>query len=269
MWTIVFAILILASVIWGTAIVNKLATVMGTAILILLTVIFFSIVSNGGSSVVNEMISERVMYTSYKEAIWWGGVKFTMLTSGLALSVLPCYEPLQTRKDVTKTSLFAFLFCGLFCIIVCFNVMSGMPEAIKNSVPMMYVIEKYNLQWLRPIYVIIVDLAVLTTANAMCNGYGRRFMNFSFLKGWKAKDMTKMIIISSIIIVLGAAIGMLGLNWIFYKAYNWVAFMNTPLVALGIPVVGIAKLIQIHRRGISIERGSLADKPSWYMFKNQ
>ncbi len=114
MWTIVFAILILASVIWGTAIVNKLATVMGTAILILLTVIFFSIVSNGGSSVVNEMISERVMYTSYKEAIWWGGVKFTMLTSGLALSVLPCYEPLQTRKDVTKTSLFAFLFCGLF-----------------------------------------------------------------------------------------------------------------------------------------------------------
>ena len=147
--------------------------------------------------------------------------------------------------------------------------MSGMPEAIKNSVPMMYVIEKYNLQWLRPIYVIIVDLAVLTTANAMCNGYGRRFMNFSFLKGWKAKDMTKMIIISSIIIVLGAAIGMLGLNWIFYKAYNWVAFMNTPLVALGIPVVGIAKLIQIHRRGISIERGSLADKPSWYMFKNQ
>ena len=93
--------------------------------------------------------------------------------------MLPCYEPLQTRKDVTKTSLFAFLFCGLFCIIVCFNVMSGMPEAIKNSVPMMYVIEKYNLQWLRPIYVIIVDLAVLTTANAMCNGYGRRFMNFS------------------------------------------------------------------------------------------
>ena len=73
------------------------------------------------------------MYTSYKEAIWWGGVKFTMLTSGLALSVLPCYEPLQTRKDVTKTSLFAFLFCGLFCIIVCFNVMSGMPEAIKNT----------------------------------------------------------------------------------------------------------------------------------------
>ena len=49
MWTIVFAILILASVIWGTAIVNKLATVMGTAILILLTVIFFSIVSNGGN----------------------------------------------------------------------------------------------------------------------------------------------------------------------------------------------------------------------------
>ena len=78
-----------------------------------------------------------------------------------------------------------------------------------------------------------------------------------------------MIIISSIIIVLGAAIGMLGLNWIFYKAYNWVAFMNTPLVALGIPVVGIAKLIQIRRRGISIERGSLADKPSWYMFKKQ
>ena len=27
--------------------------------------------------------------------------------------------------------------------------------------------------------------------------------------------------------------------------------------------------IQIHRRGISIERGSLADKPSWYMFKKQ
>lgn len=267
MWIIIFGFMILGSVIWGTEIVNKLATIMGTAILILLTVIFFSVVSKGGGKVVGDMVSERVMYTSYKEAFWWGGIKFTMLTSGLALSVLPSYEPLKTRKDVTMTTLWAVLFCGLFVLVVCFNVMSGMPDAIKATVPMMYVIEKYNLGWLMPVYIIVVDLAVLTTANTMCNGYGRRFLNFGFLKGWKANDMTKMIIISTIIITIGAAIGMLGLNWIFYKAYSWVAYVNTPLVALGIPVVGIAKLVQIKRRGMSIERGALENEKSWVMFE--
>lgn len=73
MWTVVFGVLVLVSVIWGTAIVNKLATVMGTAILILLTVIFVCITSNGGGEVVGGMISEKIMYTSYKDAFWWGG----------------------------------------------------------------------------------------------------------------------------------------------------------------------------------------------------
>lgn len=189
-----------------------------------------------------------------------------MLTSGLALSVLPCYEPLKTRKDVTKTTLLAFLFCSVFCVIVCYNVMSGMPEAIQQRIPMLSVINRYNLGWLKPVYVIVVDLAVLTTANAMCNGYGRRFISFKFLSNWNAKDTTKMITVSLIILVLGSTIGMLGLNWIFYTAYNYVAFMNTPLVALGIPLVGIAKLIQIKRRGYTLERGVLSGEKSWAMF---
>lgn len=269
MWTIVFAVLVLISVVWGTAIVNKLATFMGTAILILLFVIFIAVTSNGGGHVVGGMVKEKVMYTSYKEALWWGGIKFCMLTSGLALSILPSYDALQTRKDVTKACLWGFLFCGLFIVIVCYNVMTGMPDAIKASIPMLAVIEKFNVQWLKPIYVIVVDLAVLTTANAMCNGYGRRFINFKFLSGWKSNDRTKMIVVSLIILIVGSTIGMLGLNWIFYTAYNWVAFMNTPLVALGIPVIGIAKLIQIKRRNMGIERGALEKEKSWVMFKKQ
>ena len=269
MWVVVFAVIVIFSVIWGTAVVNKLAAFMGTAILILLLIIFATIIGTGHASTATEMVRNKTMYTSYGQAFYWGAIQFTMLTGGLSISLLPSFEPVKTRSDVTKACIFGFLFSGAFLFIVCFNVMSFMPEAIKETVPMLYGIMTMGANWLVPIYVVIVCLAVITTANAMCNGYGNRFINLDFLAKWNAKYMTKMIIISLIILAISSAVSMLGLTAIIYKAYSYMAYVNTPLVAVGVPVIGIIKLVQYKRRNLSLERGAMVGKKSWFMFAKE
>ena len=69
--------------------------------------------------------------------------------------------------------------------------------------------------------------------------------------------------------MLSSAVGLLGLTTIIAKAFSYMGILNSPLVAYGIPIFGIAKLVQIKRRGYSLERGSLANEGSYCMFKKQ
>ncbi len=270
MWVIIFAVLVMLSVMWGTAILNKISTVMGVGILVLLVAIFAFIIKSGYGANVTEMIANRTMYDSYGSTLYNGGISLYMLSAGMALSVLPCFEPVQTRKDVTKTCLFNLLFVSAFIMIVTFNVLAFMPESVQEAIPMMYIMRTMGVtSWMMPIYVVVVLLAVLSTANAMCTGYGRRFMNFQFVKKMKANDQKKMIIISLLIIAISSVVSMLGITNIFYTGFTIMSYMNTPLVALGVPVVGICKLVQIRRRKLSLARGAFENKSSWFMFDKQ
>ncbi len=267
MWVGVFAILVMVSVMWGTAILNKISTVMGVGILILLIAIFAFIIKSGYGANVSEMVANRVMYDSYGSTFFNGAIGLYMLSAGMALSVLPCFEPIQTRKDVTKTCLFNLLFVSVFIVIVTFNMLAFMPQSVQEAVPMMYIMKTMGAtSWMMPIYVVVVLLAVLSTANAMCTGYGRRFMNFQFVKKINSSDQKKMIVISLLIIAISSLVSMLGITNIFYTGFTIMSYMNTPLVALGVPVVGICKLIQIRRRNCSLERGAFENKSSWFMF---
>ncbi len=269
LYVVLFAVIVILSVIWGTEVVNKLASIMGTAILALLAVIFVTVLSSGyGNNVVN-MVKERTMYTSYGEAFWWGTIKFCMLTGGLGLSVLPCFEPLQTRSDVTKSVLWSFLFCGFFLVVINFSVEAFMPEAINETLPMYYGIVKMGALWLTPVYVVVVCLAVITTGNAMCYGYGMRFASLKVFRNWSVSEAIKLFVISLIIIGISSAVSMLGLTTIIYKGYSYVSYLNTPLVSFGIPVFGIIKLVQIRRRGYTLDRGVLEGTGSWDMFRNR
>ena len=191
MWVVIFCAIVLFSVIWGTAFVNKLAAYMGTAILLLLLVICVTFTANGGGETVGEIVANRTMFTSYGEAFKWGGLKLWMITGGLVLSILPSFEPVKTRSDVTKTCLFSFLFCGAFLLIVSYNVMCFAPESFAETVPVLYGIQKIGADWLQAVYILVVDLAVITTANAMCNGYGRRFMSWGFVKKSRLRTVPK------------------------------------------------------------------------------
>lgn len=268
-WVVVFAVLVMLSVMWGTAILNKISTVMGICILILLVVIFGVIIAKGYGANVTDMVAQKTMYTSYGEAFRGGSIGLYMLTCGMALSVLPCFDAIQTRKDVIKTCGFAFVFVAGFIFTITFNVLAFMPESVQQAIPVLYAIQTMGTNWMVPIYVIVVLLAVVSTGNAMCNGYGRRFMNFKFVTNIKASDTVKLCIISLIIIGVSSLVSMLGITTIFYTGFTIMSYLNTPLSALGLPLIGIIKLIQIKRRGLSLERGALADKGSWCMFSKQ
>lgn len=268
MWVAIFAVVVMFSVMWGTAVLNKISTAMGIGILILLVVMFGTVISTGNGANVGQMFADRTMYTSYGSAVYGGGISLYMLTGGMALSVLPCFEALQTRRDVVKTCGFSFLLVACFLFICTFNVMAFMPEAIQQEIPIMYGMQQMKANWLIPVYVVIMLLAVTSTCNAMCIGYGRRFMNFGFVTRMKASDRVKLCVISLLIIGVSSAISMLGITTIFYAGFSLVGYLNTPLVAFGLPVVGFAKLIQMKRRNFSLERGAMTLADSWRMFKS-
>ncbi|MCU6746403.1 hypothetical protein OCV51_01810 [Faecalicatena acetigenes] len=269
MWIVVFDLIVLVSVIWGTAVVNKLSAYMGTAILILLVVIFVTVIITGNGSNVMNMISNRTMNVSYGEAFYKSSIKLFMVTGSLALMILPSFEPVQKRSDVTKTVLLSFLFSASFIFIVCFNVQAFAPQSIVQEVPIMYAIQQMGTGWMVPIYVMIVVLAVVTTANTMGLGYCKRFSTFSFIANWKAQDRTKTIVIMIFILVISSAVSIFGLTNILSVGFTILGYLNIPLITIGLPVLGIAKLVQIRRRHYSLEKGSLEKKSSWCMFQEK
>ncbi|MCI8586586.1 MAG: hypothetical protein HFI92_12000 [Lachnospiraceae bacterium] len=266
MWMMLFNVIVLFSVIWGTEVVNRLASVMGVLILAILIIVFGTIIGNGYGSHVGELVATKTVFTD-TNPFYGSSIGLFMLTAGMALSILPCFSGMETREDVTKTCLWSFLFCGVFIFIVSFNVLSFAPETLTENIPVLYIIQSMGARWLVPLYVLIVCLAVVSTGNAMCNGYSRRFMNFKFLSGWKSSDMVKMIVISVIILGISTIVSLMGITMIFQVAYGYVAILNAPLVSFGITVIGIVKMIQIKRCNISLERNSMENMGSWSMFK--
>lgn len=270
-WNVLFAVIVIACVMWGTQVLNRISTVMGLGILALLIIFFGFTIGKGYGSNVGEILSNKTIFAtdSVWEALSGSATSLYMLTAGMALSVMPCFEAVQTRKDVTKTCLFALLFSGIFLFVCSFNVLSFMPEAGEQEVPLLYAAQTMKNKVLIVVYVIVVLLAVVSTGSAMCTGYSRRFMAFNFVEKMKASDTVKMVVISFIIIAVSMFIAAFGITKIFFAGFDFISRLNAPMVSIGVPVVGIIKLVQIKRRGLSLERGSLANIGSWSMFKKE
>lgn len=269
MWVVVFAVIVMISVMWGNETLNKISTVMGICILILLVTIFGVIIAKGYGSNVGELVANKTMFNggNYGQAIYGSTLSFCMLTGGMALSVLPCFSVVQTRKDVTKVCIFCWLFVAAFVFIVSFNMLAFMPEAAAESVPMLYIMATMGTgKVMNVIYIAVVLLAVTSTANALCNGYGQRFISLKFAQKINASETKKLLVSSVVIIAISSIVSMAGITNIFYAGFTILSYLNAPLVTYGLPIIGILKLVQIQRRKLPLERGALADLPSWCMF---
>lgn len=267
MWILVFCAIIVLSVMWGTSVVNKLSAYMGTIILVLLIVVFATIIVTGNGANIGKMVSEKTMYTSYGDAFYRSAVKLYMITGGMALMVLPSLEPVQTRADVTKTVLIAFVYSAAFLFMVSFNVMAFVPESLSETVPILYAIQVMGVKWMMPIYVIIVDLAVITTGNTMGLGYVKRFSNFGVIKNWKVSERTKTLTIILVILAISSGVSVFGLVAILSVGFTYLGYLNTPLIAVGIPVIAILKFVQMKRKNYPKEKGCMEKEGSWDMFK--
>lgn len=272
LWVAVFAALVILSVMWGNEVLNKISTVMGVLILILLIVVFGVIVGKGYGATVGEFVANKTYFGghTFGSAFYGSTISLCMLTGGMALSVLPCFSMVQTRKDVTKICLFSWLFVAGFVFTISFNMLAFMPESVAESVPMLYILNTMGVSnVMYVIYTIVLLLAVVSTGNALCNGYGQRFINFKFAREIKASETTKLLVASLVIIAVSSFVAMAGITNIFYTGFTIMSYLNTPLVTLGLPIVGILKLVQMKRRNMSIERGILTDKGSWSMFTKE
>ncbi len=261
MWLAVFFVITLFSVMWGTKVVSRLAGFMGTIILILLITIFATVIANGSGNF-SHIMAERTVYGSVGGAWWWGAVKFWMLSAGMCLSLLPAYEPMQTRRDTILTCTISYLFCLSFILIINFLVLAYSPESIQQTVPILYAIQQMDQKWLQAIYVIVVCLAVITTGNGLTFGYTVRFMNFAAVKKWKARDSIKMCLLSAAQLIISLVVSLAGLTAIISKGYSYMSYLNSPLVAYGIPLFVTFKLIAAARKGKGAERGCLSGM-SW------
>lgn len=269
MWVGIFAVIVMLSVMWGNEMLNKISFAMGVCILILLLVVFGVVVGKGYGSNVGEIVANRTYFGghTFGSALYGSSLSFCMLTGGMALSVLPCFSMVQTRKDVTKVCLFSWLFVAGFVFTISFNMLAFMPESVAQEVPMIYIMKTMGVgKAMNLVYVVVLLLAVVSTGNALCNGYGQRFINFKFAKKIEAKESTKLMVASLAIIVVSSVVSMAGITNIFYTGFTIMSYLNSPLVTYGLPIIGVAKLIQMKRRNMSIERGALAELGSWSMF---
>ena len=98
-------------------------------------------------------------------------------------------------------------------------------------------------------------------------GYVKRFSNFGVIKNWKASERTKTLTIILVILAISSGVSVFGLVAILSVGFTYLGYLNTPLIAVGIPVIAILKFVQMKRKNYPKEKGCMEKEGSWDMFK--
>lgn len=266
-WVIVYAVIVILCTIWGTKILGRISGYMGTAILIMLSIFFITVVTHGGAETVSNYMQTKAVFTSVNQAWYWGVFKFWMLSGSMAINILPVFEPVKTRKDVTLTCVFAFIFTLAFILIVNYSLLAFSPDCLSESVPILYAINQMGANWLAVPYVAIVALATITTGNSLTFSYMKRFSKFNFIERVPLSSGIKNAVLDVLIMGIGVAVSAFGLTAIIYKGLSYTSWINSPLIAWGIPIFVTFKLIRIRQKGLGKERGCIEGVPKLALFK--
>ncbi len=254
---IIFAVIILLSTMWGTKMLSKIGSYMGTAIIVLLVVCFCFVAYKNGYLVMDQ-VKAGATSEQWSEAWYWGAFRFWFLSGSQALSIIPVFKEIKTRKDSTVVCLTSFLLCAMFIVMIGFVVLTGMPGAAESSVPYLYALQQLDAGWINLVYVIIVSLAVLTTGNTILYSYQVRYCELKVIKNIKASENVKRFGVGLALIVFAVIIASGGLYAVIAQGYTYMAVLSGPVTSFGIPILGIAWMIWVKKKNLGFETGCLS-----------
>jgi uncharacterized membrane protein YkvI len=222
--------------IYGSELIRKASTIITILILIFLTIIVVAGISVNTSNL-SHLVSTKYV-TAPIGTILYNGLRYAGYQAFVIAIVLSASDKLKTDRDINKSMFIGIILNGLMITLSCIMLLAWLPEAQKETIPLLYICKQLNNQFLVITYSIVLFLAFLSTGIGCIFGAVARFEKI-FKKSENIKRTRGLI--SFVCMVLSMAISLFGLTKIVVVGYGYVGVIGIFTVVIPCIVVGRIK----------------------------
>lgn len=231
------AILVLITILltmFGANLVRASNTIMTIFILVCLGIIvILGLLSPQGD------LSGHWQATSISDVPFWSPIIMAIVYAGFqsagnVANTVAVSEGLEGKKESMKAAAIGIVLNTLLILAIA-ALLFAYPEAVTETLPNYYIVEKLGIPILLFAYVLLVLLAVLSTTVAFSFSVIARYGKFIPIDDERKRDFILVLILC----VLTVIVSMLGLDAIVSKGYKYLGYACIPIVI--IPIIVVSK----------------------------
>ncbi len=190
----------------------------------------------------------------------YSGLRYAGYQAFVVAIVLSASDTLKSDKAINKSMTLGIILNGVMITLSCIMLLAWMPEAQKETIPILYVCKRFNSGFLLFSYSVVLFLAFVSTGIGCVFGAVARFEHV-FKKPENIKKRRGLI--SLVCMLLSMTISLFGLTKIVVVGYGYVGIIGIFAVVIPCIVVGRIKNNRFKKEKESIlleERNNISNK---------
>ena len=158
-------------------------------------------------------------------------MQYGCFQSTIVFNVMSVSDLLKDKKESRKAILAGYIITVVLMILLILTLFSytNVYDVCAEQLPIMSVLTRLGMKWLQWLYVILMTLAVLTSAAGLAHAGNTRFNNlFSFIKNVQLRRF----VITAILLGIAAIGAALGFQAMLQQGTTIVGYMAIPVVVI-------------------------------------
>ena len=253
--TILFAVCVALIAAFGIKVVRSCSTVLTVLILVLIVIISSLGIANAGDNL-HQIISQRQVFTSWKDAlvdmITYAGFQCAVI----AIAVCTAIGIKSKKESVGATFLGALLniaMMGLMAVMLLGYMPTVTTDPDAAAMPTLYVVNQLGKPILVAACSLLLMLAYITSGVTEVFAISQRFSPM-ILKGFGEKHpKTKEFIVCIVICFICWLVSQMGLLWIVQTGYKYLGIINIFLIIIPFVTIGLYNMLRSKKSSTAVE----------------
>lgn len=245
-WIGVILIMILAALLcaFGSKLVAAASSYMMYAVMLVIVMILVLVVASGqadlGGALANQTANENLT-VSWPKAIW-SAIIYAAFQCTVIANISSVANTVPNRATSKRAAIFGIVGNSAMLLILGFLLFSftNVYDITNEALPLYSILERLGYGWAKVVYVLIVFVAVLSTAVGFCFGGLARFSKF--YRKPDEKTPAKDALLVAVILIVCALCSKFGIVAMVSVGYTILGYINLPLLLLPAIIVGGRKI---------------------------
>ncbi len=245
--TLVMLLLTVLVCIFGAKAVRLFGTALTIGMIIIVAIITFAGMAKYWDNIVYH-ISNRVVYTNYKDMVWYG-ILYGLFQSSIWAAGAASAVGMRYRNEAKGAVIVGIILNTFMLSAVVMMLMGAMPTVATDPdarlLPTLFVVQTLTVPGLAIIYQALLFMALITTAVGFVFAVQGR-LGLLFLKNMKNVKLKNAIISTGWLIVIWM-VSLFGLLAIIQKGYAAMGFINLVILVIPMFTLGIMNIKKYRR----------------------
>jgi len=235
-WASLFIVVVVCVLLifFGSEVIKNASTIMTYGMLTVLVLLLIFALRSPAAHFSDNWATIKLSDNSLGLALWSAVIYASFQCTGAIGSCASLADGLKSRKDSIKAAVFGIATNTALLIMITALQFGFLPQALKEGLPNLYAINQINIGWLYWLYVVFVELAVVSTAIGFTYGVVTRIQKYVHIKSQGVKS-----VVLNLGFLLGAAVvSLAGLTAIVNVGFKYLGYACLPFVIVPIYIIG-------------------------------